>query len=131
MRSEAISSGFVLLAATVLLVAGWVSLPWAAETQRVKLVLDSYRFEPKVVVVQVNRPVVLTLMNVATVAPHNFTLLAPEAGVTIQRDVAAGEALDVQFTPTRRGKYPFYCDKSVPLLGSHRAKGMEGALVVK
>ena len=36
----------------------------------------------------------------------------------------------IKFTPTKVGKYPFYCSKRF-LFWTHRAKGMKGVLEVE
>jgi hypothetical protein len=36
----------------------------------------------------------------------------------------------VKFVPTKTGKYPMYCDKSLLWFKTHREKGMEGVIEV-
>ncbi len=112
---------------------GWVVLlvlatPAAAE-QAITLHLHGYAFEPAVVEVEVGEPVRLRLVNDDRLTPHNFTLAG--AGVEIRRDVAGGEEVVVLFTPHIPGRFPFYCDKRLLFLKSHRARGMEATLVVR
>jgi plastocyanin len=99
--------------------------------QRAQLVLDSYAFRPERLVVQTGRPVELTLVNVATLVPHNFVLDDPASGLAIREDVEAGETAIIRFTPAEPGSFAFYCDKKLWFLPSHREKGMEGRIDVR
>lgn len=36
----------------------------------------------------------------------------------------------VKFTPTKSGRYPFYCSKKLLIFESHEEKGMKGVLEV-
>ncbi len=98
--------------------------------QRIDVVGGSYFFNPNYVIVKVNMPVELKIRKESGIIPHDFTLQAPEAGMDIQVDLGP-EPTVVRFTPTRVGKYPFYCSKKPPFLDSHREKGMEGMLEVR
>jgi plastocyanin len=64
------------------------------------------------------------------IAPHDFVLKAPEAGMDIQVSMGT-EPTVTRFRPTKIGTYPFYCSKKIPFLESHREKGMEGVLDVR
>ncbi len=99
--------------------------------QRAQLALDSYSFRPEHLVVEAQRPVELTLANVATLVPHNFILNDPTSGLAIRQDVSAGETAVIRFTPKMRGTFVFYCDKKLLFLPSHREKGMKGRLDVR
>lgn len=99
--------------------------------QRARLALESYSFRPEHLVVEPQRPVELTLVNVATLVPHNFVLNDPPSGLAIRQDVRAGETAVIRFTPKVRGTFVFYCDKKLLFLPSHREKGMEGRLEVR
>lgn len=105
--------------------------PGADRVQRASLTLDSYSFAPDHLVVQTGVPVELTLTSVTVLTPHNFVLKVPEAGLDVEQDVGAGKTVTVRFTPTRPGRYPFYCDKQLLFFKSHREKGMEGRLEVR
>lgn len=96
--------------------------------QPVDIVAGSYWFRPSRIVVQANTPVELTVHKQAGVVPHSFVLNAPHAGMTVDIPLRT-EPRAVRFTPTRTGRYPFYCDQS-GLFGNHRGKGMEGVLEV-
>ncbi len=96
--------------------------------QKVEILAGSYFFKPKVIQVKVNVPVEMTIKRESGVAPHNIVLQAPEAGITVKEELGT-EPKVIKFTPTKTGKYPFYCDHRF-LFWTHRAKGMEGVLEV-
>ncbi len=98
--------------------------------QRAEITGGSYFFKPDRVIVRVNTPVELTLKKEPGLTPHNFVLKAPEADIDISVSLSE-EPKKVAFTPTKAGEYPFYCDKRLLFFKSHRAKGMEGTLVVE
>ncbi|MGH7254709.1 MAG: cupredoxin domain-containing protein [Nitrospirales bacterium] len=99
--------------------------------QRLEVTLESYAYTPRHIIVQAGLPVELTLYNDSFLTPHNFILLAPEAGFDIDQNVRAGQRLTVRFTPTTPGTYTFYCDKKLLFFPSHREEGMEGTLDVR
>ena len=90
---------------------------------------DSYT--PGYLVVQVGKPVELTLKSVTVITPHNFILRDPAAGLDVEQEVGAGKTAMVRFTPAQPGTYTFYCDKKLLFFASHREKGMEGRLEVR
>jgi hypothetical protein len=53
------------------------------------------------------------------------------AGLSIEQDVGAGKTVIATFVPTQPGLFPFYCDKRLWPMASHRDKGMDGILEVK
>lgn len=97
--------------------------------QQVRIEGGSYFFKPRHVVVKVNVPVVLTVSVERGLAPHSLVIQAPEAGIQVKERLSS-EAKTIQFTPTATGQFPFYCDKGLPLVKSHRERGMEGVLEV-
>jgi plastocyanin len=101
--------------------------------QRVEVVGSEYFFSPAHIVVKVNKPVEFKVKkgpNASWFIPHDMVMLAPEAGIDFIIDLKNNEQ-SVHFTPTKTGKYPFYCDKKPPFGGkSHRERGMEGVLEV-
>jgi plastocyanin len=99
--------------------------------QTVTLTLGDYRFDPDSIEVRSGQPVVLTLINKDGVTPHNFTLQDTAAGLDIDTGVSAGSTSTVTFTPEKPGTYTFYCSKKLPFMKSHRARGMEGTLIVR
>ncbi len=99
--------------------------------QRATLILDSYSYTPRHVIVQAGKPVELLLTSITTITPHNFVLKNDAEGLSIERDVSAGRTVTVQFTVKKPGLYPFYCDKKLLFFPSHQEKGMEGVLEVR
>jgi plastocyanin len=98
--------------------------------QRVKMVGGSYYFTPSRIIVKVNVPVELMVRKEPGMVPHNIVAAAPEAGIVFSVTIT-DEVKTIRFTPTRAGSYPFYCDKKLPFLASHRDKGMHGSLEVR
>jgi plastocyanin len=96
--------------------------------QKVQMLAGSYYFKPKYVIVKVNIPVELTIKKESGFVPHDIVLHAPEAGIDFKTELST-EPKVIRFTPTKAGKYPFYCNHRF-LFWSHRAKGMEGVLEV-
>ena len=97
--------------------------------QRVQMVGGSYFFDPNRVVVKVNVPVELSITKEPGATPHDIVLKAPEAGMDFSQDIGTDPVI-IKFTPTKIGKYPFYCDKKFLFMKSHRERGMEGLVVV-
>ena len=93
--------------------------------------MDSYSFIPAHIIVQSGKPVEFTLKNAATLAPHNFSIDAPQDGLYLDQDVEAGKSATLSFLPVKPGVYEFYCSKKLPFLPSHREKGMIGELDVR
>lgn len=97
--------------------------------QRVKVVAGSYYFNPSRITVRVGQPVELQLSREPGLVPHDFTLVAPQAGIDVQVALSTAPQT-VRFTPTRAGRYAFFCSQR--FLGqSHRERGMTGVLEVK
>ena len=96
--------------------------------QKVTLLAGSYFFKPNDIIVKVNVPVEITIKKEPGFVPHDIVLHAPEAGIDFKVGLSA-EPKVIRFTPTKTGKYPFYCDHRF-LFWSHKAKGMEGVLEV-
>lgn len=99
--------------------------------QRATIILDSYSYTPKHLLVQPGKPVELTLTSVTMIVPHNFVLNDPASGLNISQDIGAGKTGKITFTPTQSGTFFFFCDRKLPLFPSHREKGMEGRLEVR
>jgi plastocyanin domain-containing protein len=98
--------------------------------QRVEILGGGYFYNPNYVVVKVNVPVELTLKREPGFTPHDFVIKAPEAGIEVSAAMETKPTV-VRFTPTKPGKYPFYCSKKMVFMSSHRDKGMEGMLEVQ
>lgn len=99
--------------------------------QRATLMLDSYSYTPSYLIVEVNKPVELTLTNESGFVTHNLVLDDPASGLKLKQNVGGGDTAKLAFTPTRTGTFVFYCDKKAPFMASHREKGMEGKLEVR
>lgn len=98
--------------------------------QEVEITGDSYYFSPDHIIVKVNIPVEFKIKkNSVGIVPHNIIVDAPEAGIFISESIKI-EPRIIRFTPTKIGKYAFYCDKKFLFFKSHRKKGMEGMLEV-
>jgi len=97
--------------------------------QRVEVIGGEYYFDPNYIVVKVNKPVELKLKKAAGYVPHDIVVKSPEAGIDFKIDMKS-DPVPVTFTPTKVGKYPMYCDKSLLWFKTHREKGMEGIIEV-
>ncbi|OGW53306.1 MAG: quinol oxidase [Nitrospirae bacterium RBG_19FT_COMBO_55_12] len=97
--------------------------------QRVDILSGSYFYDPNYIVVKVNVPVELKVKKEAGATPHTIMLKAAEAGIDFSESLSA-EPKVIRFTPTKTGKYPFFCDKRLLFFKSHKDRGMEGVLEV-
>jgi plastocyanin domain-containing protein len=98
--------------------------------QRVEIVGGSYFFKPNYIVLKVNVPVEISVSKESGMTPHDIVMQAPEAGMDFKVDLSTDPQI-IRFTPTRTGKFPFYCDKKLLFFESHRDKGMEGTIEVR
>ena len=119
---------YVLVLAAALLAAG--AAPGAPAPQHVTVKLGDYHFEPDTIHAYKNELLVLTLVNLDKVTPHNLSLRAPEAGMYIDINIPAGHSVNVELTPRATGNWTFYCNKKLLFMKSHRERGMQGTLVV-
>src|SRR3954454_1701303 len=102
------------------------AVPTAADgVQRATVMLDSYSYQPSHLIVEVRKPVELTLTSVTTITPHNFIIKDLAPAVSVERDVKAAKTEIVTFTPTQPGTFTIYCDKRLWRMPSHRDRGME------
>ena len=99
--------------------------------QRAKITMESYVFAPKDLIVEVGKPVELTLENNSFLVPHNFLLDSSGGERLVDANISSGELETVQFTLTTPGTYPFYCDKQLLFFPNHREEGMEGTIVAR
>jgi len=98
--------------------------------QRAEIVGGEYYYKPNDIVVKVNTPVELKFKKAAGgYIPHDVIVKAPEAGINFKIDLK-NDFQTVTFTPTKIGKYPMYCDKSLLWFATHQEKGMEGLIEV-
>jgi plastocyanin domain-containing protein len=99
--------------------------------QRITLTLRNYSYTPSHVIVQVGKPVELTLIKDSGFTPHDLVIDDPASGLSVHASASGSEPRTVVFTPERVGSFAFYCSKKAPFMASHRAKGMEGVLEVR
>ena len=97
--------------------------------QRVDILGGGYFFDPNVIVVKVRIPVELKVKKEPGYIPHSMVVHAPEAGIDFKVNLTS-DVQTVTFTPTKPGRYPLYCDKSLLWFKNHREKGMEGVIEV-
>lgn len=98
--------------------------------QKVQIKATSYSFAPKHIIVKASVPVEISVKKEGGLVPHNITLNAPEAGIDFSESLST-EPATIKFTPTKVGKFTFFCDKKMPFSKSHREKGMEGIIKVR
>ena len=99
--------------------------------QRAKVILDSYSYSPNHLIVESGKEVELTLTSITMITPHNFIIKDSAGSLFIEQDVGAGKTVMTKFVPTQPGRFPFFCDKRLWPMPSHRDKGMEGLLEVR
>lgn len=97
--------------------------------QKVSMLAGSYFFKPNYVVVKANVPVELTIKKEKSITNHTFVIKAPEAGMNIKTNIE-DKPRTINFTPTKPGKYQFYCDERFLFFPSHKSQGMFGTLEV-
>lgn len=97
--------------------------------QRVEVLGGGYFFKPNHIIVRVNLPVELKVRKEGGIVPHDIVIDSPEAGMKVRESLSSDQKV-ITFTPTKVGRYPFYCSKKPPFFKSHREKGMEGVIEV-
>ena len=97
--------------------------------QRIEVLAGEYFFDPNYIIVKANVPVEIKIKKEPSLVPHTFVMKTPDAGMDIHESLSS-EPKIIKFTPTKTGKYPFYCDKKLLFFESHREKGMEGTIEV-
>ncbi|MBI1822595.1 MAG: cupredoxin domain-containing protein [Nitrospirae bacterium] len=98
--------------------------------QRAEIIADSYSYTPDHLILKLNVPVELTIQSKTWIVPHTFVLKDTDAGLEIKQDIPAGKRAVVRFTPTRPGRFKFYCDKKLLFFKNHEDRGMKGILEV-
>ncbi|MFO7831368.1 MAG: hypothetical protein R6V18_05230 [Desulfuromonadaceae bacterium] len=98
--------------------------------QKVEIIGGSHFFDPNYIIVKVDVPVELEFTKESGMVPHDVAMHSPEAGIDFKFDISSTPE-SVSFTPTKVGKYPFYCTKKLLFFESHKDKGMEGILEVR
>lgn len=97
--------------------------------QRVEIIGDAYYFDPNYIIVKKDIPVEFIVKKMSGITPHSIVIESPEAGMNIRESISTDPKV-IRFTPTKAGKYPFFCDKKLLFFPSHRQKGMEGIIEV-
>ncbi len=104
-------------------------VPVVGGVQRASVDAGTYYFRPRRLVVRLNIPVELVVKTDGSATPHDWVMQSPEAGMAM-RERLSGAPTTIRFTPTALGSYAFYCSKKVPMMKSHRERGMEGVVEV-
>ena len=102
---------------------------YSDEVQKIEMMGGEYYFESNHIIVKVNVPVELRVRKTAGFTPHNIMMRSPEAGMNFRVNLRRSPRI-IRFTPTKTGKYPFWCDKKLLFFQSHRDKGMKGIIEV-
>lgn len=87
------------------------------------VVEDSFSYSPSTITVKLGDKVKLNLTNKAADFPHDFVI--DELNAKSSKS-APGGTDTLEFTADKKGTFEFYCS-----VGSHRAKGMVGKLIVE
>ncbi len=98
--------------------------------QRIEILGGDYFYDPDHIIVKANVPVEITIKKDSRIVPHNITIEAPDAEIEVSESLRTKPKV-IRFTPTKPGKYAFYCTKRLLFFKSHREKGMEGVLEVR
>ena len=100
----------------------------AEGVQRIDVLGGSYFYRPNYIIVKVTVPVELKVTKEPSRTPHDIAMKSPEAGMDFTEEIGE-KPKTIKFTPTKTGKFPFYCTMK-SLFSSHREKGMEGVIEV-
>lgn len=101
-----------------------------SEPRTIRITLGDYHFSPAQLTLTAGQPVILELANTDGFTPHNFSLQDKAGGLDIDVNISAGQVIKIPLTPQVSGNYDYYCNKKLPLLKSHRMRGMKGTLLV-
>jgi plastocyanin len=80
-----------------------------------------FYFKPNVIRVKKGEKVTITLTNAGKM-PHDFVI----DEFNVESETISSGSTTVEFTPDKAGTFEFYCG-----VGSHRAQGMKGSLIVE
>ena len=100
-----------------------------ADIQKVDVDVHSFYFKPNRIIVQMGKPVDMTVHFHSWFAPHTLTCIDQDAGVNVDVRTGAfsfGSTKRARFTPTKTGEYEFFCH-----VDHHAKKGMKGSIVVQ
>jgi plastocyanin len=92
-----------------------------AGSQTITVEGGNFYFKPNEIKVKMGTPVKLTFSN--SQGFHDFVI--DDLDIKTQQ-ITAGNNEVVEFTPTKKGKYEFYCS-----VGQHKQMGMKGTLIVE
>ena len=98
--------------------------------QKVDVIGGGYFYDPNYIIVKVNVPVELVVTKESGLIPHDIAMHSSETGIDFREDLST-KPKTITFTPTKVGKYPFYCTKKLLFFESHKDKGMKGILEVR
>jgi plastocyanin len=99
--------------------------------REIAITMGDYHYAPDFIEMDSGETIVLHVTNTDGITPHNFTLVDQPAGLDVDTDISAGNSARISLTPQRPGTYTWYCSKKLPLMKSHRDRGMQGTLVVR
>ncbi len=97
--------------------------------QVIEITGGGYFFKPEYIIVKANIPVELIVKKESGYTPHDITMNAIDAGIEFEESLDT-EPKTIKFTPTVKGKFPFYCNGQLLFFESHREKEMEGIIEV-
>ena len=92
-----------------------------SNTQVVAVEGGSFYYKPNEIRAKKDQPITIQLTSVDMM--HDFRIDELKVKTEIAKN---GETVEVTFTPTEAGSFEFYCS-----VGSHRAQGMVGKLIVE
>lgn len=93
-----------------------------ANTKALTVDGSEFKFNMTSITLKKGEKVKLTLTNSGNM-PHDFVV--DELGIRT-KIIKNGETDTIEFTPDKTGSFEFYCS-----VGSHRAKGMKGTMIVE
>lgn len=97
--------------------------------QEVEITGGYYYFRPNYIVLKKDIPARFVVRKTPGLIGHDIVIDELEAGMAFKVDLGT-EGKVIEFTPTRVGVYPFYCDRKFLFFRSHRDRGMEGLIEV-
>jgi plastocyanin len=94
--------------------------------REIAITMGDYHYAPDFIEMDSGETIVLQVTNT-----DGITLVDLPAGLDVDTDISAGNSARIRLTPQRPGTYTWYCNKKLPLMKSHRDRGMQGTLVVR
>jgi len=89
----------------------------------------NYYFEPEVLEVPAGKDFELRVHLESTLVPHRFVLVEEDGGILAETSLS--DLTRIPLRIEKPGTYRFFCDVSLPLVASHRERGMEGKMIVQ